>query len=311
MIKYSFLIPAYNRVKETDICINSILNQKIKDFEIIVLNDKSTEDFSFIAQKYSKDVKFVEHEENGGLSKTRNDLIKEAKGEYFILLDNDDYIDNCFLEIIDPYLKNNPDLISFTNDEVLDNKVIKTFHKTPFELDTGLNIMCNWIKNQISFDSACFYVYNREFFKANNFKYAENKIHEDFGLTPIIISKAKKMISIDKALYHVVLSNNSIVRTKDPEKIKKSIYDKLYHYDNLMLYFKNMEMDNDKRNIIYSFLTNSILNNIGKMDKKNNKEFIKGLRRREVHKYLLNDNLKRKTKKLLVSINYNFIKYLR
>lgn len=306
-IKYSFLIPAYNRVKDTEIAIKSVLKQKNKNFEIIVLDDKSTEDFTSLIKKYKNEVKFLKHKINGGLSISRMDLIKEAKGEFFILLDNDDYIDESFLEIVDPYLNKEIDILSFTNDEVKNGKVVKTFNKTPFELDNGLNIMINWILNGISFDSACFYVYNRKFFIDNKFTYTPNKTHEDFGLTPIILSKAKNMISIDKPLYHVVLSDVSIVREKDIKKIKSNIYDKLYHYDNLMDYFRKLEIDINQKKIIYSFLSNTILSNINKLSGLYNKEFIKELKKREVHKYLLNDTFKRRIKKFLVGINYKFV----
>lgn len=307
-MKYSFLIPAYNRVKDTEIAIKSILKQKNKDYEIIVMDDKSTEDFTPLINKYKNQVKFLKHKENSGLSITRMDLIKEAKGEYFVLLDNDDYLDSSFLEIVDPYLKNDIEILSFTNDEVQNGKTIKVFHKTPFEMDNGINIMTNWILNGISFDSSCFYIYNTSFFKKNNFRFAEKRNHEDFGLTPIVLSKAKKMISIDKVLYHVNLSNNSIIRNKTREKTKRNIYDKLYHYDNLIIYFSELSLEESKKKIIYSFLANSIMSNIKEIDKKDRKEFIEELKKRKIHKYLLNDTFKRKLKKGLVSINYNLYK---
>ena len=306
MIKYSFLIPAYNRVKDTKVAIESVLKQKIKDYEIIVLDDKSTEDFTPLIKKYKERVKFIKHKENGGLSVTRNDLVKEAKGKYIIFLDNDDYIDEKFLEIIDPCLNEDIDLLGFTNDEVKDGKVINSFHKVSSDLDKGINILKKYILNSNSFDAAWSYIYNRDFYVKNKFKFDENRHHEDFGLVPIIISKAEKMISIDKPLYHVVLTPNSIIRSKDKEKIKRNVYDKLSHYDKLFKYFSTYE--GEIKSLTFSFLSNVVLNDVSKLEGKDKKEFIKELKKRKVHKYLMSDNLKRKIKKLLVSINYNFYK---
>lgn len=306
MIKYSFLIPAFNRVKDTKVAIESVLKQKIKNFEIIVLDDKSTEDFEPLIKEYEGRVIFLRHEKNRGLSVSRNDLVKEAKGEYIIFLDNDDYIDEKFLEVIDPYLQDTIDLLSFTNDEIENGKVIKIFHKVSSNIDKGINMLKKFISNSNNFDAACFYVYNRQFYVSNNFKFDENKHHEDFGLVPIIISKAEKMISIDKPLYHVVLTPNSIIRSKDKEKIKRNVYDKLSHYDKLFKYFSKYE--GEIKDLTFSFLSNVVLNDVSKLEGKDKKEFIKELKKRKVHKYLMSDNLKRKIKKLLVSINYNFYK---
>ncbi|MBQ7137085.1 MAG: glycosyltransferase family 2 protein [Bacilli bacterium] len=313
MIKYSVLIPAYNRVLETERAIESVLRQKTKDYEIIVLNDASKEDFEPLKMKYKNQVKFLVHKKNKGLSASRNDLVTIAKGKYIVFLDNDDYIDEKFFETIDEYTNDDIDIISFTYDEkcLTDDNNVTVYHKVPFEITSGIDALVSWINSGNSFDSSCSYVYNREFFTKNKFKFSEGRAHEDYALTSVVLSKAKKVVSLDMPLYHVVFTSESITRGINQEKLKRNIYDTLYHFDNLLDYFTNLDIDKKKKKVIYSFLANSVLNNVNKLKGIDNKKYIKELRNRKVHKLLLNDSLKRKTKKMLVSFNYRLFLIVR
>ena len=90
----SIIVPIYNAGKTIDRCINSILNQKYKDFELILLNDGSTDDSGILCDAYAeKDMRIqVLHKENSGVSDTRNRGIAMARGEYLQFLDSDDWI---------------------------------------------------------------------------------------------------------------------------------------------------------------------------------------------------------------------------
>ena len=92
MKKLSILIPAYNVENYIEECINSILNLNI-DYEIIIINDGSTDKTLKKIQKYKKYnyIKIIS-QENMGISKTRNNLLKSATGKYIFFLDADDYI---------------------------------------------------------------------------------------------------------------------------------------------------------------------------------------------------------------------------
>lgn len=90
----SIIVPIYNAEKNIDKCINSILNQTYKDFEVILLNDGSTDASGQICDAYAqKDARVrVVHKENTGVSDTRNQGIAMAQGEYLQFLDSDDWI---------------------------------------------------------------------------------------------------------------------------------------------------------------------------------------------------------------------------
>ena len=96
----SIVVPVYNANNSLHCCIDSILNQTYSDFELILVDDGSTDESGRICDTYAiKDnrVKVI-HQDNSGVSAARNTGIINAKGEYICFIDSDDYIDSTFLE---------------------------------------------------------------------------------------------------------------------------------------------------------------------------------------------------------------------
>ena len=91
---FSVLIPVYNTSKYLDECIQSVLSQTEKDYEIVLVDDGSTDNSGEICDGYAEQYPFIRviHKENEGLMMTRRRGFKEANGEYFICLDSDDYL---------------------------------------------------------------------------------------------------------------------------------------------------------------------------------------------------------------------------
>ena len=96
----SVIVPVYNVEKVLHYCVDSILNQTYTDFELILVDDGSTDNSGMICDEYSKkDIRVaVVHIENGGVSKARNKGIELAKGDYICFVDSDDYISANYLE---------------------------------------------------------------------------------------------------------------------------------------------------------------------------------------------------------------------
>ncbi|MGN0140652.1 MAG: glycosyltransferase family 2 protein, partial [Roseburia sp.] len=90
----SIIVPVYNSEKTLGRCIDSILNQTYREFELILLDDGSTDTSGEICDAYAKedDRVRVVHKENSGVSDTRNRGIAMARGEYLQFLDSDDWI---------------------------------------------------------------------------------------------------------------------------------------------------------------------------------------------------------------------------
>jgi len=109
MPKVSVIIPCYNQGQFLDEAVNSVLSQTYQDFEIIIVNDGSTDDFTTdILKKYSKPKTQVIQTDNQGLASARNNGIAVAKGRYILPLDADDKIGKKYLEEAVKVLDGNP-----------------------------------------------------------------------------------------------------------------------------------------------------------------------------------------------------------
>ena len=125
MPKFSVIIPVYNVEKYIRRCITSVINQTFKDYEIIVINDGSTDNSIEIAKEFP--VKII-NSPHVSVSEARNLGVKKAKGEYILFLDSDDYWDNDLLKKLTKSLKNNPDLVRFQVRTVTDNNETKDYN---------------------------------------------------------------------------------------------------------------------------------------------------------------------------------------
>ena len=101
-IKISVIVPIYNVSNYLEECLKSISSQTLKEIEVILINDGSTDNSKYICEEFlKKDKRFkLYNQENIGLGETRNKGIEIAKGEYLSFVDSDDYIDRDYLEIL-------------------------------------------------------------------------------------------------------------------------------------------------------------------------------------------------------------------
>ena len=126
-IKVSVIIPVYNVEDYIEKCLDSVVNQTLKEIEIIVVNDGAKDNSMKKIEKYFSDSRIkIINKQNGGLSSARNAGLKIAKGEYISFIDSDDFIEEKMLE--DLYSENENADIVFSdnfNYNMLDSKVLK------------------------------------------------------------------------------------------------------------------------------------------------------------------------------------------
>ncbi len=104
-VLYSVIIPVYNCEKYISRAVDSILNQTVSDFELILVDDGATDSSGIICDQYSsadQRVKVV-HKQNGGVSSARNAGLDACTGKYVVFLDSDDYVDDNYLEKFNKY----------------------------------------------------------------------------------------------------------------------------------------------------------------------------------------------------------------
>lgn len=306
-MKFSIIIPVYNVEKYIDRCLKSISKQSYKNYEVIIINDGTKDNSVEIIEKYTKkyDNFKLYNKKNGGLSDARNYGLKYVKGDYLLFIDSDDYINEDLLKELNLVLEEKEyDLIKFKLQLVdEDGNFIR--------YENGLNVSKEISLNEIFKEEFCepawTYCYNFKFWKNNKFRYLKNKIHEDFGLTPEIIMKAKNIFYLNYYGYNYVQRENSIMTTISEEKNLKKAYDMLEQYDRLI----NIEYENTNYiNTYNSFLANAVISKAKILNGKNRKKYIKEIKERDVFKYLLTDTFKRKVKKILIKLNINlYLKY--
>ena len=111
MTEVTVIIPTYNRAQRVCRAVSSVLDQTFTDFEIIVIDDASTDDTGERLEEFGNRIKVIRHPENKGVSAARNSGLKKAKGEYISLLDSDDYWMADKLRVQVDFFKENPDAV--------------------------------------------------------------------------------------------------------------------------------------------------------------------------------------------------------
>ena len=309
MNKFSIIVPVYNVENYLKKCLDSIINQTYKSFEIIIVNDGSTDNSQEIIDKYSEeypnDIKAFQ-KKNGGLSDARNFGVLKSNGDYILFVDSDDYIDELLLEKLNDIIvkENFSDIIGFSLESVDgENNHIEKIEKPEFYNLTGEEAIIKLINSKKYFESVCYYAYKRKFWIENKFMFYTNKYHEDFGLIPIVILKAKNVSCINFVGYYYFQTQNSITRNNDIEKEKKRAYDLLFHFDYIRSQICNMKIsDINVIDVLNNYIAGALLyrlNNINKLYKKGYKNELKN---RKIYKFFPSKNLKEKIKKILLFI---------
>ena len=288
-MKYSILVACYNAEKYIARCINSLLNQNQELCEIVVLDDGSTDSSYEILKTYKNKIRLYK-QKNQGPSATRNKLIDLAKGKYFMFVDADDYIKSNTIEIIDRNLNKDIDLLKFNYEEAIGDK--NTYTSTDFDSHVvdGSKAIDMLLDSRIIFDMACTYVINKDYFKKSKYAFETGKYHEDFGLIPRMIFKAKKVKLINDILYTYYQSEDSITRTTNEKMEFKKAMD--------ILYFFNEYIQDNVGDSLMSYAANAVFLKYKKLDGDYKKVYRKEITKHQVYKYLLNDNNKRKLKKI-------------
>lgn len=309
MAKISVIVPVYNTGKYVEKCLDSLINQTVKnELEIIIVNDGSTDNSEEVIKKYMKKQENQEiikyyAKENEGIAKTRNFGIEKATSEYIMFVDSDDYIDEKTIEKLKPYIDNHIDLIKFKLQRVDENgKIIEKVSGPTFENMTGEEAFNIMFSEDVLIDSSCVYLIKKELFTKHNFKFQQT-YHEDFGLIPIIILVAKSVVSTSYYLYQYVQSSNSITRNEDYAKTKKRMDEVLVHYDNMLETIQNINLNKKTIENVKIYYTNAIILKLKDLKEEDKDKYIKEIKKRKMYDNIKVRNLKQMLKKMLLRIN--------
>ena len=233
MVKVSIIVPVYNTAKYLSMCIESLINQTLKDIEIILINDGSTDESESIIKKYKdKRIKYIS-KKNEGIGKTRNLGIEKTNGEYLAFIDSDDYIESNFCEVMyNKAIKDKCDIVICDYFEDINNEL----KEIKFASFKDANLMENpEIINYINL-GPCNKIYKKDLFKNQKNRFVENLKYEDAPFVCRLLLSAKKIGKIDECLAHYVIHEKSETTTRDERifdilKITDIIVKDLEKYD--------------------------------------------------------------------------------
>lgn len=245
----SVIVPIYNVENYLKKCIDSILSQTFQDYELLLIDDGSTDGSSDIAKKYAKKYEKIKYirQDNQGLGGARNTGIKNSRGEYLSFIDSDDYIDkDMYQEMVSKMIEYHLDIVICGYDRVYEDGRIIESHFDQIPKSTIIN---EENKNLLFLiDPAAWNkIYKKDIFIKNNIWYPSNVWFEDLRTTVKVMCKCSKAIYIEKTYYKYVTRNSSIMNTPNLLRQKEIIeaIDDLIHFfksqDIFNLYYNELE----------------------------------------------------------------------
>ena len=240
----SVIIPVYNVEDYLHYAIESLEKQTYKNFEIILVNDGSTDDSGKLCDEYSKKYSNVRvfHKENGGLSDARNFGVQQAKGEFTTFLDPDDYLEVYSLELLvgiqEMY---NCDIVSTRVKATELYNVYSNYSLTEEDFKNVVLMDRDVFLEEAFYDkvatvSACGKLYRRSILEI---PFPKGRIYEDLYIVSEHVAKANKIVHTPIQIYNYYKRQGSIVNSKFTSK-QYDFFEAIdYNKKIISIYFNN------------------------------------------------------------------------
>lgn len=300
-MKLSIIVPVYNVAPYLRKCVDSLLAQDLSDYEIILVDDGSTDYCPSICDEYAQRAKSEEvraksisirviHRENGGLSAARNSGIEVAQGEYIMFVDSDDYIEpNLLGALVKRMDEEHLDVLRYNYRNVrMTDSVYEEFspNKDPKrDVDYSESVVDGETFLNERLGPGCYawqFILRRDLIYSrlstlDSCLFTEGIYFEDTEWTPRMLLKAKRVASTSIVVNNYLWRTGSITLPTDPIKRKKVIEDKTA----LIRGFQNQQkLVNDPKWFIWmtTSVTMSILNTIAVLSVRERKQYIRELK---------------------------------
>lgn len=219
----SVIVSAYNVEEYLAACLDSILRQTFSDYEIILIDDGSTDRTAEIISQYSSNSRIRVHtQQNSGISVARNQGIKMSRGQYICYIDSDDIITETYLEKLITPLLQNPE-IDITVCGYQEVYQTHCFHHIPSpRISSGFQATQDFLIKQQDLDILIWNkMYRKNLFTDNHIFYPAGQIHEDNLTTYKLFFAAKNIQYLEEELYFYQRRNSYI--TKNFTSTKKTL----------------------------------------------------------------------------------------
>lgn len=221
MKKISIIVPVYNTENYLDRCLKSIMNQSLKEIEIIVVNDCSPDNSLEIIKenmKIDKRIILINKCENEGLASARNSGLKISSGEYILHIDSDDWIEKDYLkDMYEIALQSNADMV--ITDFYIDYENVKIFYQIDQYEETGVLLENKKVIENLSIGEKrsfpCIWnkLVKKEVYIKNNIQFPEGiSIGEDLATTTFLLYFSKNIVKLKRAYLHYIQNPNSMTK---------------------------------------------------------------------------------------------------
>lgn len=304
----SIIVPVYNVENYINGCIDSILNQEFKNFELILVNDGSTDKSGLICDEYEKkdDRVKVIHQEYKGVSAARNVGINNAKGHYIGFVDSDDYIyKDMYSTLYNLCEQTNSDIGVCKLFREIDGKIINLDDKLIIKEMDNEEAMKELFKGILYRFSLANKLFKKSCF--NGVEFPEGRIHEDLSTTYKLFANSAKTVYTNSTGYVYVKRSNSILTKQFYEKR----LDAFYGWDEILQFMKyySNELDEYVNSAFgYGSIDNIfyILNQVN--DKVSREKYLSKIRiytKKYNRELMKNSNLSVKQKFIIKVLNFN------
>ena len=231
------VIPVYNVEKYLDRCLKSILIQEWKNYDIILVDDGSTDRSSQICDDYVKAYDFISviHKENGGLSEARNTGISQAKGEYVYFPDSDDWLEpDTFIALAEALESQKFDIISFNREFVKGEEDVIISDPLETQVFNGKDAFVHMLKHSYITGFANDKIYRKSLFVDHDILFPKGKYYEDLGTNYKLFLSAKKVYATNQKYYHYLIDNpDSITQSWNEKKFRDmfEFYKEVFYSD--------------------------------------------------------------------------------
>ena len=212
-ILFSIVMPVYNIRQYLDCCLESMVEQTREDCEVICVNDGSTDGSRERLEEWKvrmPQLRVID-QTNQGVSAARNTGLREARGEYVLYVDSDDWMESTAIETLRKAV-DGQDIIGFgcrrSDTEVSESPVAGDYRGWDYYSGHALNhhaiaFVCVWQR-----------CYRREFLLKHDLYFREGILHEDNWFTPLAFLYAGRVSMVDAVLYHYRVREGSIMTTR-------------------------------------------------------------------------------------------------
>ncbi len=252
MKKVSVIVPVYNVEAYLPRCLDSLVNQTLKDIEIIVVNDGSPDNSQSIIDAYQKQYPEMIHayiKENGGLSDARNYGIKKASGEYLAFIDSDDYVEPQTFERM------------YQKAREADFDVVACHLKYIYEDSDEIKYVSSHLREDITekeklkeiiisiYPSACNKIYKRSIFH-DDCLFKKGILFEDVEFTHRLISNIKSIGKVDEYLINYTQRSGTITKTPN-----KKVFDYIDNMNGIIAYYQEKGIFEEYQRVLeYSYV---------------------------------------------------------